>query len=410
LNDQPQATATAPSRANKLTPTELIACRADPTLAWTIRGPKWIACIEEECGFVGEQLGQHLRVIHNLTALQYKQTPGLDGRTPRYSKGASLLSRELRERLSKKRRKLRFGKRLHDSGKVPTVEKLIASRGRRVLSQQYRIEQGRRMKRARPELWGKWRGKNLTTRGEDWQIARLAADGVSDREIAIAIGLANGQSAGARRRRLGFTNSKKARVYDHGRPLTMDDLLATSRDLNKPPQQMADEMGLKYSTLERRTRSSRRAKPLSTKIGRAFRKRLAKWRQEYRRTAASHEGGRPLLLLPSERQKMRREYKALLPELKTLLQFAEKAVANDASLDFAGLRNLVYSEARSGRLRTLAMWPSFFDWISGRKDLLPGFLRGQLKSFRLAFEFLGATYGVRVGTIRAAIRPAVATT
>lgn len=131
----------------RLTPEELAACQKDPTLAWTIRGTKWIACIEDDCGALCVGLGPHLRQCHHLTARQYKAKPGSDGVSSRYSKNASLSSKDLQAQLSEKRTKLGLGKRLQASGKVPGVKKLIASRGRRVLSQQCRLEQSRRRRK-----------------------------------------------------------------------------------------------------------------------------------------------------------------------------------------------------------------------------------------------------------------------
>jgi predicted transcriptional regulator len=129
----------------RLTPEERAACQKDPTQVWTIRGTKWIACIEDDCGALCESLGPHLRQCRHLTAEEYKAKPGLSGVARRYSKNASLSSRDLRAKLSKIRTKLGLGKRLQASGKVPGVRTLVASRGKRVLSQQYRLEQSRRL-------------------------------------------------------------------------------------------------------------------------------------------------------------------------------------------------------------------------------------------------------------------------
>src|SRR5437879_4356024 len=68
----------------RLSPEELARCQADPTLTWTIRGSKWIACIEDDCGALCEQLGPHLWTVHNMTGADYKRRPAPDGVTPRY--------------------------------------------------------------------------------------------------------------------------------------------------------------------------------------------------------------------------------------------------------------------------------------------------------------------------------------
>ena len=165
---------------HRLTPEELAACLNDPTLAWTIRGSKWIACLE--CGALCESLGPHLRQCHHLTAEEYKAKPGLS-RVRRYSKNASLTSKDLQAKLSKIRKNLGLGKRLQASGKVPGFRKLIASRGKRVLSQQYRLEQSRRLE-GRPAS-GKQKGaRQERQKFSDRQFLKIYALGLSDAKSA----------------------------------------------------------------------------------------------------------------------------------------------------------------------------------------------------------------------------------
>ena len=389
---------------HRLSCEDLARCQTDPTLAWTIRGSRWVACVLDGCGALCESLGPHLRLVHKMTVLQYKQLPGIDGMTPRYSKNASLLSLDLRERLSKTRKKLKLGRRLLASGKTPPVEKLISSRGKRVLSQQYRIEQGRRKVGGRPDLWGKFRGKELGKRGEDWQIAKLAIDGASDSEIANAIGLKAPQSVGARRRGLGFHNFKKPRVYDHGRVLVGEDVRTVARDLKKTLQQMADDMGLKYKTVKACVGTARRNKPLSVLVGRAFKKRKPKWRLEFGQAAVGKQGGRPQSLLPNERERMAGEYNCLLPEMRALLNWISKRTENGEDVTLDLLRGWTYLQARKGDMRTLAMWPELFDWIE-KSENKTQILRGNIKAFLMTEEFLADTYGVSAVTVRKALAP-----
>ena len=386
-------------RIQRLTPGELADCQMDPTKAWTIRGPKWIACVEEHCGELHEQLGRHLP-IHNLTAAEYKAKPGTDGGTRRYSKNASLMSLDLQVYLSRKRKKLHLGRRLQASGRVPPVKKLIASRGERVLSQQYRLEQSERMKRGRPELWGRHRGQALAKKAEDWEIAKLAADGRSDGEIAKRVGLAHDASVGARRRRIGFVQGpKKARVYYHGRPLVGRDLRSACEDLDLTRQELADHMGLRYETLQERASPKRADQPLPATMGREFKAVYTKLREGFRHQPQGSDGGRPSLLLPSERQALRDEYKKLLPQIKGLARWVEERRALEQSIDLASLRGFVYSEARKARLRTLALWPDFFDWCGRQRDLKVAFAS---QASVITREFLGWAYGVKTETIRKA--------
>jgi predicted transcriptional regulator len=164
----------------RLTREELAACLKDPTQVWIIRGPKWIACLE--CGALCENLPPHLWQCHHLTAEEYKAKPGLSG-VRRYNKNASLTSKDLQARRSRISTELGLGKRLQASGKVPDLRKLIASRGKRVFSQQYRLEQSRRLK-GRPSS-GKQTG------------ARPALQKIREREFLqiVALGLPTAKAA-----------------------------------------------------------------------------------------------------------------------------------------------------------------------------------------------------------------------
>ena len=70
---------------------ELTKCKADPELAFTIRGDSWVACLE--CG----QLLQHIRDFHlrqdGMTAAQYRVGP--DPAHPRYGHNRALISNAL---------------------------------------------------------------------------------------------------------------------------------------------------------------------------------------------------------------------------------------------------------------------------------------------------------------------------
>jgi hypothetical protein len=263
------------------------------------------------------------------------------------------------------------------------------------------------MKRARPELWGTWRGKKLDKRGEDWKIAELAASGASDLQIATQMGLQHGQAAGARRRKLGFFSSRKPRFYSHGQTMSVTDLRSIARDLGKSLRQLSDDMGVKYDTLKKGTSPSRLQEPLSSLIGRAFKKQLTKWRAEYTGRSATAQGGAPRLLLPSERQMLPREYHALLPDVKATLRWLGDRQAREQPARFEDLRDHVYLEARRGRLRKIALWPDLIHEIREVAAADRRLLRGELKPSDLTRTLLARTYGVSVETIRrSALSPA----
>lgn len=384
---------------HRLSPSELAACQQDPTLAWTIRGPEWIACIEDGCGALCGSLGPHLRQYHGLTARAYKSKTSLDGGSPRYSRNASLSSIDLRARLSKTRTNLRLGKRLHASGKVPPVRKLMAARKKRVFSQQYRIEQCRRKAGIpRPGRWGVRRDQTRGVKVDDWQIATLIVQGFRDRDIAKRLSLSI-NAISKRRLRMGFPKGLH-RLYWHGRPLTGQDLLTASHELQRPLDRMADEMGFPYLRIQRLTSSKRRENPLPADVGRIFILERSKWREAFRHQAASSDGGRPFKLLPSEQRGIAYEYEKLLRELRALLSWLEDQIASSAPMDFTTVRNWIYVQAGTKELHLLPRWPEFFDWIRNEKELLAKFLRADFKPFVVTREFLADAYSVSVELIR----------
>lgn len=384
---------------HRLSAAELAACQRDPTLAWTVRGPQWIACIEDGCGALCESLGPHLRQCHGLTARAYKSKTGLNGGLPRYSRNASLASIDLRARLSKTRTRLRLGRRLHASGKVPPVRKLIAARKKRVFSQQYRIEQSRRKAgMPHPGQWGRRSDQTRGIRVDDWQIAKLVVQGFRDRDIAERLSLSAG-AISRRRRRMGFPTGLH-RVYWHGRPVTGQDLLVASRELQRPLTRMADDMGFSCLRIQRLVSLKRCDNPLPADVGKIFIEERSKWREAFRHQAASLCGGRPLKLLPSERRQIAYEYQELLTELRVLLGRLHDQIARSVPMDFATVRNSTYIRAGSKQLHLLSRWTEFFDWIGKEKERSAKLLRADCKPFVITREFLADAYSVSVELIR----------
>jgi predicted transcriptional regulator len=382
----------------RLTAAELARCQQDPTKAWTIRGAKWVACIEDGCGEVHKQLGPHLRVRHHLTSAEYKRKLSTDGTSPRYSKNASLTSLDLQALLSKKRKKLKLGRRLQDSGTVPPVKKLIASRGHRLLSRQFKIEQSRRKVGARPDLWGKFRGKIITARAADWEIAKLATEGASHRVISTSTGLGV-TAVWWRLHRIGFLT--RAHVYEHGEPLLGKHILAACQDFGTTRAHLADFMGLKQKTVCNRTYGASIGKPLPAQMGRELKVARQKLREGFRhKSAKGKDGGHPRLLTLSERASLPRIYRSLLNSVKAVTNWLSERTQRDSRVSFEELRQWVYSEARKGRLRRIAFWPDFFDWIQPRKDLHALLSK---TPYVLTREFLAHVHGVSAWTIKEAM-------
>lgn len=382
----------------RLSVAELAECQQDPTKVWTVRGPGLIACIETGCGELHKQLGHHLRVRHGLRAAEYKAKLGPQGGYPRYNKNASLLSIDLQKSLSKIRRKLKLGERLQGSGTVPPVKKLIASRSKRTWSQQRRIEHGRKVTGALPQLWGKFRGKSLAKKTADWEIAKLATDGTSHTDIAALTGLSS-SAVWARLRRIGF--SGRSHVCANGQPLLGKHFVVASEDFNKTRKQLADYMGLKPWAVCNHTYGASLEKPLPTELGRAFKVARKKLREEFRhRPANAEKGGAPPLLLPSERDGLPGEYRSLLLDMKAIINWLSRQAGQDSIATFDELREWVYLEARKGRLRRIAFWPDFLDAIRSLALRDIRLLRGGVNASDLTRQVLAQLYGVSVETVR----------
>lgn len=379
----------------RLSAAEIAECQQDPTKAWTIRGPKLVACIETGCGELHKQLGSHLKVRHpGLTAAEYKAKCGPDGKSPRYSKNASLTSLDLQALLSKKRKKLKLGRRLQASGKVPTVERLIASRGQRVLSEQFRIEQSRRKVGARPDLWGTHRGKALDQMATSWQIAKLRLEGLKTEVIAKRVGIKNGSTTWARLRRMGFPG-RPCRFW-RGEPVAGHHILELKNDFRKTLREIASNLGIQPQHLSHH--AVRVRKPLSPILC----DKLLTLRRSFAEASKHNStGGRPAKLLSSDRDWLKNRRSVLLEDLSHLQQWL---VTRDKRANLAQLSDRVCETAYEGKGRVLLFWPltSFLAWIRNKYDPAT-FLKGDWVPFDLARQFLADEFRVGEDTLDSAV-------
>ena len=140
------------------------------------------------------------------------------------------------------------------------------------------------------------------------------------------------------------------------------DIRNACKDMDITRRVLADHMGLKYETVKFSASQRRADSPLSALVGREFKSAYMKLREEYRHRPQRPDGGRPHLLLPNERKAIRLEYGTLL-DVKAVLKWAELQGAEERAVSLPDVRAWVYLESRKGRLRALALWPYFFEWL-----------------------------------------------
>jgi hypothetical protein len=389
-------------KTERLTPDELATCLKNPTLAWTIRGPHWIACLE--CGALKEQLGHHLRVEHHMTAAEYKQKPAPEGSIPRLSKGASLSSFDVRHKHSRSTKRFQRHHGAPEGFRAvaadPPIEKLLKGRLRSVRSLQARIEMKKTATgRAKPALWGTFRGTKLPKSTPDQQIAAMRLEGAITSTIAGRVSLTR-RVVLARLKRMNFP-SGAACAFSRGEPLLGKHFLNACEDFKKTRIEMARYMGLKPRNVCYHTSRASLEKPFPAEMGRKFKAGREKLREEFRhQSTKGKDGGHPRLLTQSERTDLPRIYQSLLASVKAVTNWLSERTQRDSQASFEELHQWVYAEARKGRLLRIAFWPEFFDWIQQRKDL-----RDLLSNtpYVLARDFLAHFHGVSAWTVKEAM-------
>jgi hypothetical protein len=360
---------------------ELSECHADPRKAKTIRGPKFIVCLE--CGQIGRDLSGHLG-IHGMTKAQYKEKFGLN-------RGTSLRSLESGEKQAASMKSSKH--RPPSRSREYLAQAIEASReahapGRARLEEQLN-RRGKRLG-ARPRRWKRTRGGDVV---RDARIARLRLSGLSLEEIAASAGLSL-TAAFFRLKRMSFPH--RARVFAHGKPVMASDIVALCSDFNLRKEKAGELLRIGYRWMGRLL-AGNTARPLGAPLA----KRLLKIRRELttemrKRAAAGKQGGRPRQLLPSEKSAMGERYDALRGDLKSMrawIQEQEKAPS------FSAVWNWLCERFRLGQLRSLQFCPQFFDWIEKNYDAR-AFFEGKWTPHELAVQFLADDYGASEDTIR----------
>ncbi len=364
---------------------ELKGCRQDPREAKKIRGEGNIVCLE--CGAILESLVVHLSSEHGITTAKYKEKWG-------YNRKTALICESLRPTFSRMARSFLMGRVLKSRRQV--VEKLteMLPAARQVKKRlEYRLDRRDKYKgKARPELWKRSADGRVAT---DLEIARLYLRGVTRTKIARAVGLKFGETVSARLLRMGFP-SARASIYDRGGVVTGHNLLDLCRDANWSRRESAERLRVSLHWVENRMSPSRVERSLPVEMAKVFLAVRRGFLDDYRRQGATARGGRPRVLLPSERESLPAKYRQLRQELKQLRRWL---------LEQSGTPNIdqawewLCEQLRQGKLRTLLFWPQFLLWLRNSYNV-DAFLCADWAPNELTLQFLADEYDVSEETVK----------
>jgi hypothetical protein len=124
-------------------------------------------------------------------------------------------------------------------------------------------------------------------------------------------------------------------------------------------------------------------------------------REKFGKLGSSGKGGRPRILLPSERKELLEKYKSLASDLELLLCWAELEVEG-VTLDRIG--EWMCGQSRAGRIQVLLFWPSLHTQLPIMCEEVRNRVRGALGSAERAKELLCKEYRISRAQLIKAIR------
>ena len=372
-------------RQPRVSAVELEHCRRDPREAKKIKGAECIVCLE--CGAILETLVVHLGSEHGMTTAKYKEKWG-------YNRKTALICANLRPTFSRMARSFRVG-RVFKSGRQ-VVEKLheMLPAARQIKKRlEYRLDRRDKLKgKARPELWKRSAKGQVAT---DLEIARLHLQGCTRTKIARAVGLRFGETVGARLKRMGFP-SARASIYHQGVVITGRSLLDLCRDTDWSRRDFAQRLQVTVHWVNNRMSPSRVERSLPVEMARVFLAVRRGYLEDYRKQGATTRGGRPRVLLASDRESLPTKYRLLRQELKQLRRWLIEG-ASRPNIEQAW--EWLCEQSRQGKVRTLLFWPQLLLWLrtSYSED---AFLGGDWVPNELTLQFLADEYDVSEDTVR----------
>jgi hypothetical protein len=366
---------------------ELEECRQDPRKAKSIRGPDVIVCLE--CGEMHEMLPPHLRTEHQMNAAKYKAKPGPDGVIRRYNAGTGLVSMNVEVKLSKAAKGRRRKLPRHPE---ENLRSYLAKGRKYQRSQEYRLnDRDANVGKAQPSSWKKTPDGQVVT---DFRILESHLAGMRAAKLARHVGL-KPSSVGTRLRKIGFP-SAHARLFEHGEPITGQQIVAFCKDFEKTKKEAATLLNVSYQTVLYHTSSRRVVRSLPLELANRVIFLRSTSANQSRHQAATRWGGRPRLLLPSDKEALPNKYRLLRQELKLLRQRVRQ---QDDKLGIDQVWDWLCEQSRKGTIRTILFWPQFHRWLEKNYGCVSS-LRGSFSPSELASQFLADDYHTSVKTIK----------
>lgn len=367
---------------------QLSACRQDPRKArdddkTTCQG-KFIVCLE--CGAMLRHLRCHLRV-HKQTPQDYRKRWG-------YARGSALCSNIYSQELGARAKRQMLGRGVRIS-RLRT-ENASGTRGMKLRRETLLNRRDAQTGKSHPQQWKRLNGQFVT----DTRVAELRLEGKRISDIARITGLST-MATHFRLKRMKFPMGWP-HVYQHGEALNGAHLHALRSDFGKSRRELAALLGMDHSKISRYLALGRQHQPLPSNVARRVLLIQPLLRQEQRKKSPTASGGRPKLLLPTERRELPTKYHVLLRDLKLIHRFLKDQYGL-ASL--AQVWDRVCQLRRQGEIQVLLFWPQFYRWLCRATDE-QAFVAGAWVPADLALEFLADDYQAGVETIRRAVRAA----
>ncbi len=208
--------------------------------------------------------------------------------------------------------------------------------------------------KGREDLWKKTPEGKLAT---DASIAALRLTGMTREDIAQHLGVyGKGAAIGPRLHKMGFPPGRPC-LFQYGEPITGRHFRDLCSDFGITRKDVAEEMIVDGGNLGKRICSD---DPLPIRLAELVLRTREKLAEEYRHKSATKKGGRPPLILPSQKIAICASYKKLIQDLKVLQKWL-KQKGKDVSIPMVW--TWLCERSRDGTIRLL-FWPEFLDWVT----------------------------------------------
>jgi len=242
---------------------------------------------------------------------------------------------------------------------------------------------------ARPQFWKRTSDGDVVT---DARIAQLRLQGRSMEKIAVRVGMTVAPIF-FRLKRLGFP--RKARLFEHGEPVSAKSFVSLVYDFNLTVEEAAERVGISTDWAGRLVRG-KTTEWLRHDVARNVVRAREELLRLFRMKSASEKGGRPKRLPAADEIRLVTRYEQLQDDLKTLRNWIR---AQERTPRFSAIWDQLCKWFRSRHLRALQFSPGFFAWVE-RSYVDPSFRAGTWTPFEVAREFVAFEFGVKEDFVR----------